>query len=250
MILSVLDVHFAYNSVSVLSQVRFDLMQGEILAVLGTNGAGKSTLLKCLNGILRPRLGSILLGNQELRSMSLEAIARGIGYVPQKSTDTRLTVFEAVLLGRKPHMGWSMKREDYALVEKILLEIGLEPLAHRPVSDLSGGEAQKVIIARALTQAPKVLLLDEPTSNLDLKNQLDVMTLIRNVVKRENLAAVISIHDLNLALRFADKLLLLKDHQVHSLVSREELTPPAIRDVYGVEARLITVGCHRIVVPA
>lgn len=146
-------------------------------------------------------------------------------------------------------MRWSMKAEDYALVEKILGEMELEGLAHRPVLDLSGGEAQKVVIARALAQSPKVLLLDEPTSNLDLKNQLDVMSLIQDVVKRENLAAMICIHDLNLAERFADKLLLLKDHRIHSLVGKDQLTPEVIRDVYGVNVDLITVGEHRVVVP-
>lgn len=250
MILSVSDVHFAYNSLPVLSEVTFELMQGEVLALLGTNGAGKSTLLRCLNGILSPSMGTVLLDLQKLDSMDPETIARKVGYVPQRSTETHLTVFEAVLLGRKPHMRWSMKAEDYALVEKILTEMELEDLAHRPVSDLSGGEAQKVVIARALAQSPKVLLLDEPTSNLDLKNQLDVLTLIRAIVKRENLAAVICIHDLNLALRFADNLLLLKGHRIHSLVGKDELTPEVIHDVYGVKVELVTVGDQRVVVPA
>jgi iron complex transport system ATP-binding protein len=229
--------------------VSFDLPPGGILALLGTNGAGKSTLLKCLNKILQPRVGTILLEQQQLRTMKREAIARKAGYVSQKSADSHMTVFETVLLGRKPHMRWSVGPQDYALVKQIIEELKLTELAHRPISDLSGGESQKAIIARALAQTPKVLLLDEPTSNLDLKNQLEITSLLRRIVKQKNLSAVVAMHDLNLALRFADELVLLKDHRVYAVVSKADLTSQLIHDIYGVEATLVHLTDQTVVVP-
>lgn len=182
MILSVNNIRFSYNSHPVLEDVCFAVEKGSVLAILGVNGAGKSTLLKCLNRILRPQDGSVLLGEENLHRLPQNAIARRMGYVPQQHTQPRLTVYEAVLLGRRPHMGLTVGNADYAVVEETLARMGLSSMALRPVSDLSGGEVQKVIIARALAQSPQILLLDEPTSNLDLKNQMEVMELIRTVV--------------------------------------------------------------------
>lgn len=249
MILSVRDVHFTYNSHPVLDGVTFDLPPGEILALLGTNGAGKSTLLKCLNRILQPRVGTILLEQQQLRTMKRDAIARKAGYVSQRSADSHLTVFETVLLGRKPHIRWSARPQDFAIVEQIIEELKLTELAHRPISDLSGGESQKVVIARVLAQTPKVLLLDEPTSSLDLKNQLEITSILRNIVKQKHLSAVVAMHDLNLALRFADRLLLLKNHRVHAVVSKDDLSPQLIRDIYDVEAILVHLTDQTAVIP-
>jgi iron complex transport system ATP-binding protein len=172
-----------------------------------------------------------------------------MGYVPQRHPETRLTVFEAVLMGRKPHIRWSLGEDDYALVENIIEQVGIAHLAMRPVSDLSGGEVQKVIIARALAQSPDILLLDEPTSNLDLKNQLEVMRLIRRIAETQGLSAVVVIHDLNIALRFADRFLFLKDRQIHAVCTKSNLTPETIRQVYGVEVALKKFGDQTLVVP-
>jgi len=247
--LTVAGIHFSYNSHPVLSEVGFSLDCGQVMCVLGVNGAGKSTLLKCLNRILEPQRGSVRLGADDLLSMSQNDIAQRVGYVPQRHPETRLSVFESVLLGRKPHIRWTVTKDDYALVEAVIRQIGLEHLAMRPVDDLSGGEVQKVIIARALAQAPKILLLDEPTSNLDLRNQIDVMALIRRIVQTRALSAVVAIHDLNIAVRFGDKFLFLKDHRIHSVADREELTAETIGQVYGVEVTLREVGGQTVVVP-
>lgn len=249
MIFAVDNLRFGYNSHPVLAGVTFTLEKGRLLGVLGVNGAGKSTLLKCLNRILKPQSGTVLLAGTDLLAMQRSEIARRIGYVPQKSAETNLTVFESVLLGRKPHIRWSAADEDYAVVENVLRQMGLEPLALRPVSELSGGEAQKVLLARALAQTPRVLLLDEPTSNLDVKNQLEVMGRIREVVKSEQLAAVISIHDLNLAVRFADDFVLLKDRRIRHATSRQGLTEEMIGEVYGIDVVIREVGGHPVVVP-
>jgi iron complex transport system ATP-binding protein len=247
--LTVAHIEFSYNSHPVLSDINFVLDRGELMCVLGVNGAGKSTLLKCLNRILKPRRGSVLVNGQDLLPMAQNRVARRMGYVPQHHVQTRLTVFQTVLMGRRPHIRWSMSRHDHEVAEKVLEQIGLTGLAMRPLTSLSGGELQKVAIARALAQSPQVLLLDEPTSSLDLKNQLEVMRLIRRVVKSRSLSAVIAIHDLNIATRFADRFLFLKDGRIHAAVSKTEITPEMIRQVYDVEVVLKEFEGHPLVVP-
>ena len=162
--LHVKGIEFAFNSHPVLSGVSFNLERGELVGILGVNGAGKSTLLKCLNRILVPHSGVVQLDDEYLHAMRSGDVARRIGCVPQRHPDTRLCVFEAVLLGRTPHVNWALSEKDHAIAEHAICRIGIEHLALRPVSDLSGGEVQKVVIARALAQCPEVLLLDEPTS--------------------------------------------------------------------------------------
>lgn len=249
MMLEVSGIRFAYNSHPVLSEVSFCLEKGRVLGILGVNGAGKSTLLKCMNRVLRPQAGAVYLNGETLADLTRRQIARRMGYVPQRHTAAPLSVYETVLLGRKPRMGWTMGARDHGIVASILSKMGLRDLALRPVTDLSGGEAQKVMIARALAQEPEVLLLDEPTSNLDLKNQLEVMGLIRGIVKEQSICAVVSIHDLNLALRFADSFVFLKNHRVHTLVEKDRLGEETIREVYDVKVRLHEVDGRTVVVP-
>lgn len=249
MILSVQGVHFSYNSVSVLNDVSFQLDRGQILAVLGINGAGKSTLLKCLNRILRPEIGTVLLSETEILTLRRREIAKRIGYVPQRYDQESLTIFDAVLLGRKPHMKWGPTALDISVVENVLKMMGLNEHVLRPVKTLSGGQAQKVVIARALAQEPDVLLLDEPTSNLDVRNQLEVMGLIREAVKRGGVCAIIAIHDLNLALRFADIIVFLKNGRVYAIENRDSITPEIIQSVYGVTSVIQEVAGHSVVVP-
>jgi iron complex transport system ATP-binding protein len=247
--LTVANIDFSYSSHPVLSDVNFSLNPGEVMCVLGVNGAGKSTLLKCLNRILRPQRGSVLVEGEDLLLMSQNGVARRMGYVPQRHPETRMSVFEAVLMGRKPHIRWSLAADDYTLVENIIMQMGISHLAMRPVSDLSGGELQKVIIARALAQSPAILLLDEPTSNLDLKNQLEVMRLICRIVETRNLSAVVAIHDLNIAMRFADRFVFLKDQRIHAVATKDDLDSELIWQVYGVKVALRQFEGHTIVVP-
>ena len=243
------DIRFSYNGQPVLDKVNFTLDRGRFMCVLGVNGAGKSTLLKCLNRILKPQGGTVLLDGKDMFSMGKNSVAKRVGYVPQRHPKNNLTVFEAVLMGRKPHIRWSMSADDYKLTENVIRSIGMEHLALRPVSDLSGGEVQKVVIARALAQSPRVLLLDEPTSNLDLKNQLEVMGLVRRIVDHQGLSAIAAIHDLNIAVRFADTFLFLKNHSIHAIAGREDLTPDLIRQVYGVDVAISKVNGHTVVTP-
>jgi iron complex transport system ATP-binding protein len=248
MTLDVNSLQFAYNGRSVLEQLDFQLAPGEIMAVLGVNGAGKSTLLKCINRILRPE-GRVVLAGKDLANMSAGDLARRFGYVPQHANGESLTVFDAVLLGRKPHIKWNARKYDLQVVERVLLMMELGELAQRPVDRLSGGERQKVLIARALAQEPAVLLLDEPTSSLDLRNQIQVMNLVARVVREEGISALVSIHDINLALQYADLHLFLKAGRIHALSRMEEVTPEMVQDVYGVKVIIHRVLDQMVVVP-
>ncbi|MBN2402140.1 MAG: ABC transporter ATP-binding protein [Spirochaetes bacterium] len=247
--LNVAGIKFSYNHFPVLDDVSFSLEPGRILGVLGVNGAGKTTILKCLNRILTPGTGSVYIDGREVRHMHRNAIAKYFGYVPQRSPDSLLTVFDSVLLGRRPYIKWNATKKDLLIVEDILRQLGCAHLSQRVTSELSGGELQKVIIARALAQEPKVLLLDEPTSSLDLKNQLQVMNIIKNAVHNYNLSAVVSMHDINLALRFADSFLMLKDGNVRFLSGKSELSPDVIEEVYGVKVIINQVNDYQIIIP-
>ena len=248
--LSVSGIDFSYRSSTILDDVSFGVEPGELLCILGVNGAGKSTLIKCINRILTPKRGTVLVDGKAVFDMRQREVAQYLGYVPQKHPETLLSVYETVLMGRRPHVQWALRDSDYALVEQILDQLGLHKLAMRPVTNLSGGQLQKVIIARALAQSPSVLLLDEPISNLDLKNQMEVMQLIKGISRTQKLAAVVTIHDLNMALRFGDKFLFLKDQKVQAITDRAGFTPELIETVYDLPVSLHQCDGHFMVVPA
>jgi len=249
MTLQVQDIGFGYNGHPILKGIGFDLKQGETMAILGVNGAGKTTLLKCLNRILKPQTGIITIGDKKINGTAPPDLAKIFGYVPQQAGKEEMTVFDAVLLGRKPHVNWGTTRKDLEITEINLRLMGLTDHAQRPANQLSGGELQKVQIARALTQEPAVLLLDEPTSNLDIKNQIQVMNLLSRAVRQKGITAVMSLHDINLAFRYADRFLLMKDGQVYAIRKANEITAADIWHVYGVEVTITEVNHHKIVVP-
>ncbi|MDQ7093785.1 ABC transporter ATP-binding protein [Desulfosporosinus sp. PR] len=249
MILAVNGIEFQYGSRKILENVGFSVRRGEFLSILGNNGAGKSTLLKTLNKILSPKKGSILLDGQEVSQLSRLAVALKMAYVAQKFESGRQTVFDAVLLGRKPYIKWEATTADLALVQGILAQTGLSEFALRYLDELSGGELQKVVIARALAQEPEVLLLDEPTSNLDLKNQMEVLKTIQAAAKEKNIAVVAVMHDLNLALRFSDKFLLLQEAKVFMAGGLEVMTAENITQAYGVPVSVERIQNRMVVVP-
>lgn len=250
MILTVDGVSFAYRGVPVLEDVTFSLAPREMAALLGPNGTGKTTLLRTINGILKPGGGAVLMESKNARSCSPGERARFFGYVPQRGEQGRLSVFDAVLLGRRPHLGWTVSCEDLEKVEAALLAFSLDKFALRYLDELSGGEFQKVLLARALVQEPRVLLLDEPTSSLDLKNQLDMLATLRSVVKDHGLAALISLHDLNTAFRFADRLLFLKDGVIRGMFLPKDVPEGIIAEVYGVPVDILRHKGFPLVVPS
>ena len=249
MILDIQGLVFSYNSHPVLDEVRFSLRAGELLAILGPNGVGKTTLLKCINAIHRPRAGSIMLDGRDLLRMTPGRIARDVGYVAQRTEAARLTVFDAVLMGRTPHIRWKVSEGDLRMVDAVLDSLGLKALALRHIDRLSGGELQKVAVARTLVQEPRLLLLDEPTSSLDLKNQVAIMGLVRRVVDEHGIAAAMTMHDLNTALRHADSFLLLKDGAIHAHGPASDMTGEMVEEVYGLAVDRVEVAGRPFIIP-
>ena len=249
MILEVNGVAFHYRSTQVLTGITFAVGCNELVVILGPNGAGKTTLLKCMNAILKPRTGSIMIEREDVRKFSQMEIARRFGYVSQRAETARLTAFDAVLLGRRPHLSWNISEEDLRIVDAALRRLHLEDLSLRYIDELSGGELQKVSIARALVQEPKVLLLDEPTSNLDLKNQFEILRIIREVVGGHDVAAVMTMHNLNTAFRYSDKVIFLKDGTVFAAGDPKDITSEMIEAVYGVRVAVEQYQGHPLIVP-
>ncbi|MBC8316351.1 MAG: ABC transporter ATP-binding protein [Desulfobulbaceae bacterium] len=249
MILDVQGVSFAYNCRPILSGVHFSVNSGEILAILGPNGVGKTSLLKCINAIHRPGAGIISVDGRDILQMQPGEIAREISYVAQQSETTCLTVFDAILMGRKPYIRWKVSDKDLKIVDAAIKRLHLEDLTMRYINQLSGGELQKVAIARALVQEPLLLLLDEPTSALDLKNQYEILSFLRRVVEEHNLAAVMTMHDLNTAMRFAHKFLFLKEGGIYAHGKIDEISSEMIGEVYGLPVDIHRFSGFPIVVP-
>lgn len=238
--LKIKDVEFRYSSEPVLKDVNIEVGAAEILGVVGPNGAGKTTLLRCIDRILTPQKGCILLDERDIKKMSRMELAKEIGYIPQGVSQVfPATVFDAVLMGRRPHLGWRATEKDTDKVLETLHLLHIEDLAMREINELSGGQLQKVFIARALAQDPDVLLLDEPTSNLDIKHQLEVMSIIKTIVKEKGISAIMAIHDLNLAARYADRIIMMNSGKIFSAGDPASvLTRESIKRVYGVEANV------------
>jgi iron complex transport system ATP-binding protein len=250
LILDVSDLKYTYTNKSVIKNINFSVNKGEILAIMGVNGAGKSTLLKCINKILIPKTGNVIVNSKNIIELNLRDIAKLIGYVSQNCSYNSLTVFDHILLGRKPYINWDVSEKDLDIVNDIIKLLKLENYILRYVDQLSGGERQKVFIARALAQTPEILLLDEPTSSLDLKNQIEVIDTLQKIVKIRNTTIVVTIHDLNLAMRFADKFLLLKDGEIFSFGDIKTITKETIEEVYKIPVIVEKVGNQQIVIPA
>ena len=234
--IEVKNLSFAYGKREILRDVSFKAESGEIVGILGNNGAGKSTLVTCLNHILKPKSGKIILNGKDAETLSKRELAQYISYVAHKNEQTQTTVFDSVLLGRKPYIKWSIGQEDIAVCDEIIERVGLSEMKLRALDELSGGELQKVMLARALVQQPKVMLLDEPTSNLDPKNQYEMMKLVRQVADEKNITVLVVIHDLSLAMRFCDKFLLMKDGKVFIYGDKSVLNDENIYPVYGMHA--------------
>ena len=244
------DIAYAYGrNQPVLERVRADITPGSFLAILGVNGCGKSTLLGCLDGMIEPARGEIELGGAALSSYPRDDRAQRIALVAQHSHANRLTVFDALLLGRKPYIKSAPNDADFAAVERVVDELNLHDLALRYVDELSGGEYQKVMIGRALVQETDIVLLDEPTNNLDMANQAEVMSLVRSIVDERDIAAAAIMHDLNLSLRYCDRFLMVKDGLVAAYGDVNVITPESVADVYGVDVEIIEHRGRRIVVP-
>ena len=204
------DLGFRYKAHTVFEHVSYTLDRLGFCCLIGPNGAGKSTLLKCINGIHTPSSGRILADGRDVQEMHIRERARIFGYVPQFTVvNPCLNVLETVISGRMPQMNGKASRADIEAAEQILTELGLAEFAMRPLHQLSGGERQRILVARALAQDPQIMLLDEPTSNLDLHYQLETMELMEKTAREKQIGVIAVIHDLNAVLRYADEVILL-----------------------------------------
>jgi iron complex transport system ATP-binding protein len=242
--LEIEGISFAFGHHRILDRVGLTVRPGEMVCVLGPNGVGKSTLLKCILQLVRPSHGEVRVGDRRLSSMDLRQKARRLAYVEQR-TPARfpMTVFETVLMGRRPYLSFRPGKKDFDKVATILGALGLGAMAQREFNQLSGGQQQKVMLARGLVQEPRYLLLDEPTASLDLRHQLEVMELLQRFCRDREMGMVVAIHDLNLALRYADQVVLLQDGRVMARGRPQEvLRPETIGAVYGVEVVEVSAG--------
>lgn len=250
--LCVEQVSFGYNKKqTVLQNISFQAESGQLIALLGPNGSGKTTLVKCINRILTPREGHITLDGVRMESFSQAKVARRIGYVPQMTKgDGAGTVLDMVLMGRRPFIKWNIREQDIQIALEILDRIGAVELAHREFCSLSGGQRQKILIARAMAQEPEMFLFDEPICFLDVQNQLSIMEMARDMVQQKNKLAIMVVHDLNLALRYSDRILLLQNgNVVDQGVSTEVLNHKNIEAVYGVTVKMIKEETGNYLIP-
>jgi len=232
------DLTCAYDRHTVLHDLSLTVQPGEILALLGPNGAGKTTLLRALARLLRPRAGTVLLDGENIWRLRPRVVARRLALAPQsEGMSSPVTVEQAVALGRAPHRGWLLPytTRDRQVIEQVLAQTDLQALRHRLITELSGGEQRRVILARALAQEPQVLLLDEPTTHLDLRYQTELLALIQRLAQRDGIAVVVTLHDLNHAALCATRVALLAHGTLVAMGHPEAvLTPDYLSQVYGV----------------
>ena len=241
-------ISYSYGNRQVLRDISFSAGPGDCVGILGNNGAGKSTLITCLGRIRAPRSGLVRIDGRNVFAMGRLEAARTIAYVAQHNEMSQTTVYDAVLLGRKPHMKWGLTREDYALCDRMLERTGMDKFRLRYIHELSGGEAQKVMLARAFVQEPRLLLLDEPTSSLDPRNQYEMMGLVRRMAREQGITVLVVIHDLNLALRYCNRFLLMQDGLVYRYGDENVITEESLETVYGIPAALVNLGDRKVAV--
>ena len=247
--LNVENLTFRYSKFSrpVLNGASLELKPGEIGILLGKNGSGKTTLFKNILGINKPGSGKILFEGEDLLKMSRKERARRIAYVPQDIHFGALTVFDSIMLGRISYFGLKSGDDDYKAVDKILVDMGLTEYAFRMVDELSGGERQKIAIARAMAQEPKLMVFDEPTGNLDIGNELLIIEEAKKLAREKNIAILSSLHDLNQALAFGDKFFFLKNGVVKYAGGREIITPEVVKDTFDVDVRIREIDGQTVV---
>ena len=240
--LKINDLSFSYNGAKTLDGITLDIKGKEILGIVGPNGSGKTTLLKCINNKLRPKAGSVLLDDTDISRLSPRETAKNIGVVPQvSSVSFPFTVYDMVMMGRYSQKGrFEPENEnDRSIVYQSLDSTGIAHMSERVITEISGGEYQRVIIARALAQEPRILLLDEVTLHLDINHQIEILDLIKMLSGKNNLAIVMVLHDLSLAARYATKAVMLQKGRIAATGTPENvISVENVRNIYGIEAEI------------
>ena len=237
MAIDVQNLSHVYGDLPVLNNITFSVSKGDFFIIIGPNGSGKTTLMKVISGILKPQIGQLEIMGRSIENYARKTLAQTIAYVPQTiPVDFPFTVTEVVLMGRSPYLGMlGLEQEiDLEIAQQAITFTGIEHLAHRKLDQLSGGEQQRVFIARAVCQEPQIMLLDEPTASLDLAHQCKIMDLMEKLKKEKGVTIVMVSHDVNLAALYADRLLLLKEGKIVSCgLPGEVLTYQTLEEAYG-----------------
>jgi iron complex transport system ATP-binding protein len=233
------NVTLGYNHYPVIEDINFKALPGELLGLIGPNGSGKSTIIKALSHIIPTKSGKVLVGGKDIKKIKRQELACLVGVVPQLPLlPSTFTAFEIVLMGRNPHLGLFQTegRRDFELARQAMARTSTEKLTNRYVNELSGGEIQSLLIARVLVQETQAILLDEPTANLDIGRQGEILDLIKNLCRDNNLTVIAAVHDLNMAAQYCDRLILIHEKHIHSQGKPGEvITDKNIKDVYGAE---------------
>ncbi|MBR3409631.1 MAG: ABC transporter ATP-binding protein [Candidatus Methanomethylophilaceae archaeon] len=245
------DLSYGYGSgAKILHDISAEFESSNLVCIIGPNGVGKSTFVKCLNRLLVPETGKVLLDGVDISTLSRRDMAMKIGYVPPTSRDMfSVPVLDAIMIGRHNLQGWRNTQEDLDRTYAILKLLDIEDLAMRDFNSLSSGQHQKVAIARGLAMETPVLILDEPTSNLDVRHQVYITEMLRGIAKETDKLVIMISHDLNIASKYADKVVVMAGGTVHSSgLPKDVVTRDMVRDVYGVDCQVMDVGGRPVVV--
>lgn len=239
------DLFFGYKIKNgmfpVLKDISLSIKGAQLVSILGPNGVGKSTFIHCLNKILEPTDGCVCINDTDIKNVPIKELAKFMGYVPYSSSDNfPLSVTDTVLMGRHPHSKWGTLDDDLKIVYETLELIGITDLAERNFNELSAGQHQKVMLARGLAQEPKILFLDEPTSNLDIRFQLEITRLLKRLSRRKNMLVIMISHDINIASKYSDNIIMMHEGGIYALGRpKDVITAENISKVYQVGAKII-----------
>ncbi|MGI6471533.1 MAG: ABC transporter ATP-binding protein [Candidatus Methanomethylophilaceae archaeon] len=243
------NLSFSYGKHKVLKDVSFKVNNGDVVSILGPNGVGKTTLMKCMCNIHKPSSGSVTVNGQDVLSLSGKDLAKNIAFVPQSVPRTKNLVYDSVLMGRKPYINIGVTENDLDITSRAVRDLGLEDLAFKYVDRISGGEFQKVQIARALAQESSVVMLDEPTNNMDVCNQHLTMDIASNMARGTDACVIMTMHDINLSLYYSDTLMFMKGGEIIAFGGKDIVTPDLIYEVYGMEVDVIRHKNIPLIVP-
>lgn len=237
------DLGVSYGDTCIWKNINLTLSEPGLVSILGPNGVGKSTLMYTINKILEPTEGRVLIDGEDVEEMPFKDIAKKVAYVPQSSGETfAMTVMDTALMGRYPHSGYTVTKEDLEIAADCLMKVHMGDYAMSMFNELSAGQHQRVMVARGLAQEPELLMLDEPTSNLDIYHQISTMRLLRDIAHRRGIIVLVICHDLNVASRFSDRMIMFSQGRIYADGTPEQvITPETIHNVYRVNADVTTV---------